>query len=222
MPYLKIVPFFFSEISQNCGTQLEGQDKQSPGPENSVTHPTVHPEYHNMCMDMPTYMSPYTTTNMHTYVYAHAWVHKHMPACIYTCVHAWMWVCMFIQCIQALACSKCLTVGCLSLATARPSGSAWQSPPSWLHPRNNHNGAFFVEQISNEITGYCPGSKDAGGLHAVALGRTSSSPASSVPKETDLNSLTSKLKLWKWNQMHVSPPGLLENAILIPKRVTRA
>lgn len=111
----------------------------------------------------------------------------------------------------------------LSLSTtARPSGSAWQSPSSCLQPRNDHNGAFFVEQISNEITGYCPGSKEAEGLHAVALGRTSSSPASSVPKETDLNSLTSKMKLWKWNQMHASPPGLLENAILIPKRVTRA
>ena len=87
---------FFSEISQNCEPQLEGQDKQSPGPENSVTHSTVHPRYHNMCMDMPTLMSPYMTTNMHTYVYAHAWVHKHMPACIYTCMHIWMWLYMFM------------------------------------------------------------------------------------------------------------------------------
>lgn len=171
--------------------------------------------------------------SIHDHKHAHICVCTCMSAQTHACMHIYMCACMnvtvpvhmhacVLQCIQALACSKCLTVGCLSVVTTRPSGSAWQSPPSWLHPRNNHNGAFFVEQISNEITGYCPGSKEAGGLHAVALGRTSSSPASSVPKETDLNSLTTKMKLWKWNQMHVSPPGLLEKAILIPKRVMRA
>lgn len=156
-------------------------------------------------------MSAQTHACMYIYMYAY------MNVTVHVHVHA-----RVLQCMQELTCSKCLPLGCLSLATVRPSGSAWQSPPSWLHPRNDRNGAFFGEQISNEITGYCPGSKEAGGLHAVPLGRTSSFPASSVPKETDLNSLTSKMEFWKWNQMHVSPPGLLENAILIPKRVMRA
>lgn len=57
----------------------------------------------------------------------HACMHIYMCACMNVTVHVHMHACV-LQCIQALACSKCLRVGCLSLATARPSGSAWQSP----------------------------------------------------------------------------------------------
>lgn len=131
--------------------------------------------------------------SLHDHKHAHICVCTYMSAqthaCMYICMYAYMnvTVCVHVhahvlQCIQALTCSKCLALGCLSLATARPSGSAWQSPPSWLHPRNDYNGAFFVEQISNEITGYCSGSKEAGSLHAVALGRTSSSQPPQSPR----------------------------------------
>lgn len=94
-----------------------------------------------MCM----HMSDCTNTCLHVYMYEYMYVAVHVH------VHAFV-----LQCIQVFTCAKCLALGSLSLATARPSGSARQSPSSWLHQRNDHNGDFFLKPTANEITRSLP------------------------------------------------------------------
>jgi hypothetical protein len=95
----------------------------------------------HMCIGMTELTWPQTCT------------YKYMCECtnirlhVYIHMHACMWLYMFMHMYVYSNAYNIL---------ARPSGSAWQSSSSWLHPRNEHNGAFFVKQIANEITRSLP------------------------------------------------------------------